>query len=152
MSDFGKAIDLDPTNALNYFSRANTRLKILDMQHDESETSAEKLKTLPPALLAQNTYQEAINDYTMALSLDSNFTYAWYNRAKARIGINDFYGAIMDLTRAIACDPTFGEAYFNQGLVRIIMRENDDACVSLSKAGELGILEAYPVIKRYCDK
>ena len=53
---------------------------------------------------------------------------------------------------AVSCDPSFAEAYYNKGLLLILMHENETACVNLSKAGELGILDAYPVIKRYCDK
>jgi hypothetical protein len=53
---------------------------------------------------------------------------------------------------AIYYDPNLADAYYNKGLLLILIHQNETACISLSKAGELGILEAYPVIKKYCDK
>jgi hypothetical protein len=42
------------------------------------------------------------------------------------------------------------EAYYNRALTLLYVKENNLACKDLSKAGELGIKEAYNVIKRYC--
>jgi tetratricopeptide (TPR) repeat protein len=154
LSDFDKAIDLDPTNALFYFNRANTRVNIMELerQASDNEDAKSKLKEISPDVLQENSYKEAINDYSKALTIDSGFCYAWYNRAAPKIALNDFNAALNDLNQAVECDSTLGEAYFNQGLLLILLHENDAACIKLSKAGELGVLESYPVIKRYCDK
>jgi len=152
LSDFDKAVDLDPFNALSYFSRANTRLKLLDLQRSDSPEVNAKLNSLSPQMVAGNSYEAAIADYSSALALDSTFSYAWYNRASARMFINDYNGALNDLTMAIHYEPTLAEAYYNKGLLLILKHQTETACTNLSKAGELGILEAYPVIKRYCDK
>ena len=111
-----------------------------------------KLNSLSQKMIGDNSYEMAILDYTRAIALDSTFAYAWYNRAAAKIALNEFYSAILDLRKAISCDSTFGEAYFNKSLLHILLHENENACPDLSKAGELGVLEAYAVIKRYCDK
>jgi tetratricopeptide (TPR) repeat protein len=152
LSDFDKAIDLDPFNALSYFSRANTRLKLLSLLHSDNPAVTAKLHSLSPAMVSGTSYQSAIADYTSALALDSTFSYAWYNRASAKMFINDYDGAVNDLTMAIYYDPNLADAYYNKGLLLILIHQNETACISLSKAGELGILEAYPVIKKYCDK
>jgi hypothetical protein len=34
----------------------------------------------------------------------------------------------------------------------ILLSENHDGCLDLSRAGELGIKDAYKVMKRYCYK
>ena len=152
LSDFDKAIDLDPFNALSYFSRANTRLKLLDLQRSDSPEVNAKLNSLSPQMVAGNSFEAAISDYSSALALDSTFSYAWYNRASAKMFINDYEGALKDLTTAIHFNPTLAEAYYNKGLLLVLVHQNENACTNLSKAGELGILDAYPVIKRYCDR
>ncbi len=152
LSDFDKAIDLDPFNALSYFSRANTRLKLLELEASDNPQAVSMLNGFSRSLIAGNSYELAVKDYSSALALDTNFAYAMYNRATAKVAMNDFTGAMDDLTTAIEHDPTLAEAYFNKGLLLILTRENESACINLSKAGELGILDAYSVIKRYCDK
>jgi len=43
------------------------------------------------------------------------------------------------------------EAWFNRGLIYVFMGKKE-ACTDLSQAGELGITEAYNLIKRYCKE
>jgi len=59
--------------------------------------------------------------------------------------------AIADLDKAIALEPEFAEAYYNRGLTRILMDDTASGALDLSKAGELGLVEAYSIIKRYCN-
>jgi len=44
------------------------------------------------------------------------------------------------------------QAYYNRGLTLIYLQDNEKGCLDMSKAGELGMQEAYPVIKKYCTK
>ncbi len=53
---------------------------------------------------------------------------------------------------AIAQQPQFGEAYYNRALVRLLKNAADDACLDLSRAGELGIDDAYRVISMHCKR
>jgi hypothetical protein len=43
----------------------------------------------------------------------------------------------------------FAEAYYNRGLTHIFLGNNRLGIADLSKAGELGEVEAYNVIKRF---
>ena len=45
----------------------------------------------------------------------------------------------------------FAEAYFNRGLTHIFLGNNKQGITDLSKAGELGIVSAYNIIKRFTD-
>ena len=54
-----------------------------------------------------------------------------------------------DYTKAIELNPEFGEAYYNRGLVQIFMKNTRKGCLDLSKAGELGIENAYEALKHY---
>ena len=44
-----------------------------------------------------------------------------------------------------------GDAYFNRGLVLIYLKDREKACIDLSRSGELGVSDAYGVIKKYCE-
>ena len=61
-------------------------------------------------------------------------------------------GAIAQYTKAIDLYPSLAEAWYNRGLVLIYVQDKEKGCLDLSKAGELGIGDAYNVISRYCDK
>jgi tetratricopeptide (TPR) repeat protein len=61
----------------------------------------------------------------------------------------DFKAAITYYTQAIATDNDFAEAYFNRGLTYIYIGENEKGIADLSKAGELGIYQAYNLISRF---
>ena len=43
------------------------------------------------------------------------------------------------------------EAYYNRGIIQLFMKDTRKGCLDLSKAGELGITEAYEVLKRYAS-
>jgi len=56
--------------------------------------------------------------------------------------------AIEKLTKAVEINDTFAEAYYNRGLLRLLIDDNASAIQDLSKAGELGIVAAYNIIKK----
>ena len=56
-----------------------------------------------------------------------------------------------DYTKAIELNPSFAEAYYNRGLLQIYMKDTRKGCLDISKAGELGIKEAYKVLKMYSE-
>ena len=57
-----------------------------------------------------------------------------------------------DYTKAIELNPHFAEAYYNRGLLQIYMKDTRKGCLDISKAGELGIKEAYKVLKMYSEQ
>ena len=54
-----------------------------------------------------------------------------------------------DYTKAISLEERLAEAYFNRGLALIYVKREAEGIADLSKAGELGIYQAYSVIKKY---
>jgi hypothetical protein len=44
-----------------------------------------------------------------------------------------------------------GNAYYNRGLVLIYLKDKEKGCIDLSRAGELGVADAYSVISKYCE-
>ena len=56
--------------------------------------------------------------------------------------------AITGFTKVIEMNTTFAEAYFNRGILQLLLDNPTLAIPDLSKAGELGIYQAYNIIKR----
>ena len=62
----------------------------------------------------------------------------------------DFAGAINDYTRSLEVGPELPQAYYNRGLVLIYLKDKEKGCYDIGKAGEMGIEDAYVVLKKYC--
>jgi len=92
-------------------------------------------------------YDQIIQDYNKVIQLNPDFVYAYYNRANIRGYQKDFREAVADYTEAINRNPQFAEAYYNRGLTRLSLGDANGSA-DLSKAGELGIIEAYSIIKK----
>lgn len=156
LADYDKAISLDTNNIVGYFSRANTRFKLLTLIHSfDKETTQISLNGNASGKAQKSVYDPSydlvINDYSKALKLDPNFTFAYFNRAAVKISLGDFPAALSDLSKSLGSEPDFPEAFYNEGLVLIFMEQREKGCIDLSKAGELGMKEAYNVMKRYCN-
>jgi tetratricopeptide (TPR) repeat protein len=73
---------------------------------------------------------------------------AWYNKGNILVEIQDYDHAIEAYTKAIDLKSDMGEAYFNRGYVHLKLGNKRAGIEDLSKAGELGIVGAYNLIKR----
>jgi tetratricopeptide (TPR) repeat protein len=92
------------------------------------------------------SYDDAIADMNAAAKLYPDFAYIYYNRANLLALSGQLPDAYNDYTRAIELYPYFADAYYNRGVVQIYMKDTSKGLLDLSKAGELGIKEAYDVI------
>lgn len=50
-------------------------------------------------------YQEALDDYSEVVRIDSNYIYAYYNRAMLRGEVGDYNNAIADLDKVVEMNP-----------------------------------------------
>lgn len=97
-------------------------------------------------------YSDAISDLLEADKLQSGNAYINFNlgnlycMSSQPVSAIDYYG------KAIKLYPEMGEAYYNRALVLIFIKDREKGCIDLSKAGELGIEDAYSVINKYCRK
>jgi tetratricopeptide (TPR) repeat protein len=64
----------------------------------------------------------------------------------------DYQRAIADYSQALKLNLDLAEAWFNRGLAKIYAKHVDEGIEDLSKAGELGLYQAYSVIKKYREK
>jgi tetratricopeptide (TPR) repeat protein len=174
IKDFTKVIELNPDFALAYFNRANVRYKQMeydqsrlaadsedetvnintDLKYGQSRSAQTNQKTVDKASVAVKESKRAqehemiSRDYDMVIKLNPDFIYAYFNRGNLRCAQRDFLAAIEDYTEAINREPEFAEAYFNRGLARLSQGDATNGIKDLSKAGELGIINAYSIIKR----
>ncbi len=91
---------------------------------------------------------EALADYDKALEVNPRLVYAWFNKGIIHYILRDYAAARRCFDTAVALDPSFGEAYYNRGLTLLQAGDKRSAFSDLSKAGELGVLESYNLIKR----
>ncbi len=96
-------------------------------------------------------YSDAIDDMKAALDVVGDIPYIYYNLANLQCLSSSYVDAIGNYTKAISLYPYMGDAYFNRGLVLIYLKDKEKGCIDLSHAGELGVSDAYNVIKRYCE-
>ena len=96
-------------------------------------------------------YDEAIADLNKAIKLFPDFAQAYYNRGNLEALSGRLPEAFENYSKAIELNPSFAEAYYNRGVIQIFMKDTRKGCLDLSKAGELGILEAYEMLKRYAS-
>lgn len=122
-----------------YFCRANWRYRLLEYQR----ATGEKENT------ANMDFDIMLRDYDQVLRLQPDFVFALYNKANILCAQKEYKDAIDYYTKAIAQDGDFAEAYFNRGLTFVYTGENEKGLADLSKAGELGIYQAYNLITRF---
>ena len=78
--------------------------------------------------------------------------YIYFNLGNLLCLSSSFVEAIDNYSKAISLYPYMGDASFNRGLVLIYLKDKEKGCIDLSHAGELGVADAYGVIKKYCEQ
>lgn len=144
VQDYSSAIDditratlIDGELYFAYFCRANWRYKLIEYKRAMGETTESA------------DFELMLRDYDYVISKQSDFSFAYYNKANMLCIQQDFRAAISYYTQAISVDGDFAEAYFNRGLTYIFINEIEKGLADLSKAGEAGIYQAYNLISRF---
>jgi len=97
-------------------------------------------------------YSEALADMEQAAAIQPGLPYIQFNLGNLYCLSQQLVNAIECYGKAISLYPYMGDAYFNRGLVLIYLKDKEKGCIDLSRAGELGIGDAYNVISRYCEE
>ena len=163
LRDMDKVIELSPNLLLGRFARAIIRTNQLEYDYQVSDelTFSDNRKTgisfnqniagvtkLPEISVKSVHYEEILKEYEQIIKIDSDFIYAYYNRAEIFAIEKDYRAAISDYNKAIEIEPQFAEAYFNRGIAKLSIGETSSGLDDLRKAGELGIVQSYSIIKR----
>ena len=138
-NDLSAYIQTDSLSSLAYWQRA-VCLQMMESL-DKSQGKSVDFKSL-----------RVLGDLDKAITLDSDNAYLYYNRGNVYARQKDYPRAIADYTKAISIDSHLAEAYYNRGLVYIYYKKVDAGIKDLSRAGELGLVDAYSAIKKYSKK
>ncbi|MEA1898076.1 MAG: tetratricopeptide repeat protein [Bacteroidota bacterium] len=161
--DFNSAFDKmnealvkSPDNYLIHFNIGGLKFQLtellntMEVQNDFLLIADRKSQKVQTENVSPSRYFDIIQQYDRVLVLKPGFSPAYYNRAYIKSLVNDLPGAIYDYGQAISLNKEFREAYYNRGLINIYLNETERGCQDLSKAGELGLREAYYAISKYC--
>jgi len=161
MDSYSVAIDLDPDNPFLYLNRGVLQAEMTDflasmagsVQTLTIDAGGNTTKTVvKDRTNTRYDYSAAINDMLSSAALAPDFPYVYYNLGNLYSLSDDLPSAVANYTKALDLYPYIGEAYYNRGLVQIFLKDKEKGCIDISKAGELGILDAYSVIKKYCTE
>lgn len=158
-TSYGKAIEEDPNNGFAYINRATVQAEMIDFTSSiESSMQPTLLDEKGPTAARQKvevpvySYDQAIDDLHKAAKLLPDYAYINYNLGNIYTLANRIPDAIQSYSKAIDEYPYLADAYYNRGLIQIYLKDTNKGCMDISKAGELGIREAYATLKKYCIK
>lgn len=137
--EFSKSIKLNPTNFKNFELRGASKKELKD-------------------------YYGAYDDFHQAIKLSlksyDRLHYLYNERGYCLVQIawlegnnrNRLINALSDYNEAIFLSKENGYYYYQKGIILGALGKIEEACKSLSKAGELGYFEAYDTIEANCAK
>lgn len=94
-------------------------------------------------------YLEVLQDWKFCANSMAEFPFASYNMGNTLVKLKDYVSAIKAYTEAIERAPDMPEAYFNRGVAHILNNNVEQGLADLSQAGEMGLYQAYNLIKKY---
>ena len=131
---------------IDFISSIESNVQTLSM--DDSGSVRARVRD---QVIRQYDYSEAIEDLQAAADILPDFPYIHYDLGNLYTLSSELVRAIESYTKAINLYPYMGNAYFNRGLVQIYLKDKEKGCLDLSRAGELGVSDAYSVINRFCE-
>ena len=131
---------------IEFIASIESNVSVLSM--DDSGNTRARVKD---QVMRQYDYSDAINDMKGALEVVPDIPYLYYNLGNLYCLSSEHINSIDNYSKAIELYPYMGDAYFNRGLVLIYLKDKEKGCIDLSRAGELGVADAYGVIKKYCE-
>ncbi len=139
IDDLSICLQIDSTSSLAYWQRAVCQAKINEF--NASEGTNVDLKSA-----------NVLGDLSDAIALAPQNSYLYYNRGNLYALRGDYQRAIADYSQALTLNQDLAEAWYNRGLSKIFAKHVEEGVEDLSKAGELGLYQAYSVIKKYREK
>lgn len=154
--DADMAIATSPQFVLAYLLRADALHMQYRMAQARDAGITQLLEGAPDvksqAMLRQRqdvtTLELMVADLDKVIKLSPRNVYAFFNKGNACMLQGDFTGAISCYSTALELKPDLAEAYYNRGLMYLRMGNKTMGIADLSKAGELGMLPSYNVLKR----
>ena len=147
VADLDRALALTPDFAVAYLLRAQANHHRLSTFGNDDATPGHN-DARSREIQRRNLEDAIIADLDRAIELAPSDAFAWYNKGCALLERGDMDNAYNAFTKALELKPDFGEAYFNRGYVSLSSGSRAKGISDLSRAGELGIVAAYNLMKR----
>lgn len=132
---------------IDFISSIEDNVQVLSM--DEAGKTRARVRD---RVTRRYDYSEAIRDLQEASALLKNLPYIYFDLANLYCLSGEHIKAIEQYEKALSLYPYMADAYFNRGLVLIYLKDKEKGCIDLSRSGELGVADAYGVIKKYCEE
>ena len=132
---------------IEFLASIESNVQVLSM--DDTGNTRARVKD---QVVRQYDYTDAIDDFKAAAAIVPDLPYVYFNLGNMYCLSREHLQSIENYTRALELYPYMGDAYFNRGLVLIYLKDKEKGCIDLSRAGELGVRDAYSVIKKYCEE
>ena len=132
---------------IDFISSIENNVQVLSM--DDAGTTRARVRD---QVTRQYDYSDAIDDMVAAQEIVPDIPYVYYNLGNLYCLSSEHIRSIDSYTKAIELYPYMADAYFNRGLVLIYLKDKEKGCIDLSRAGELGVQDAYSVINKYCEE
>lgn len=142
ITDFSKAVEIDPQDADALFLRGTLKIIIDDC--------AGGLTDLDKALeirTSEDSRGVAVKNMNKVIT-NNTCLYCHLGYAKAKL--DDPVTAVFWYDKAIGVDPKRGETWYRKGITEIIIGKKENGCGDLNKAAELGYKQAEIALKNYC--
>lgn len=149
MADLDRAIALAPDFTLAYMLRANARMKNAEMDRLSRDTKREGILPEMAGQTSKMVAAEVMADLDKVIELSPRMAIAYYNKGNMLLQSGDYTSALSAYSGAIDIKPDFGEAYYNRGYIYLKLGNKEAGVADLSKAGELGIVPSYNLLKRF---
>lgn len=149
IADFDRALQLTPDFAMAWLQRGVARYR-----HFKTEAANCGDGNIPADVASQmvkHRLAEAISDFDRAIELSPGLAFAYYDKGNLLVEMQDYTSALASYSRAIEMKADFGEAYYNRGYVYLKLGNKEAGTRDLSKAGELGVMPSYNLLKRMRD-
>ena len=132
---------------IDFISSIESNVQVLTM--DDTGATRARVKD---RVSQQYDYSGAIADMEQAADIVKDLPYIHFDLGNLYCLAGEHISSIDSYTEAIRLFPYMGDAYYNRGLVLIYLKDKEKGCIDLSRAGELGVEDAYSVINRYCEE
>ena len=133
--------DLDRVLALDS-TRLDAMLQSASILFREVQAEASAADAVPD-------YTEVLDKLDAAIRRSPGNPVLYYNRGCVWTAMKNYQRALADYGEAVRLNPSFAEAYFNRGMVYIYTHSDEKGRNDLSKAGELGLYQAYSLLKQH---
>ena len=155
LTDADAAIEMNPQFMLAHLLRADARYmqyRMAQARDGGIDTPGDAPDAKSHSMLRQRqdvtTLDLMMTDLDQAIKLSPKNVYAHFNKGNVYMMQGDFTSAISCYSYAIELKPDLAEAYYNRGLMYLRMGNKSKGIADLSRAGELGVLPSYNILKR----